>query len=325
MNKRYFHYPRVFVGKNKWQLYQLFRRKKIRLIHARFGRAGIDLLPLKRRVRIPMITSFHGHDSPDNKKNHSKYKNLHQLFKFGEAFTVTNEQMKQVLIKHGCPEHKVHIQHSGINVSKFPYRKRKPPEDGAIRILFVGRLVEKKGAEFLIQAFAKVHENYPTTELYMAGDGPLRSHLKDLIRQFGLEEQVHLLGNLRHQDVIKQMKKAHLFCLPSVTGANGDQEGIPNVLKEAMCCGLPVISTYHSGIPELITHKFNGFLVPERDSDALAEQIMELITQPEIWGQIGFNAHQKVQKDFNSKIQVQLLENLYKKTILAFTKRRKGQ
>ncbi|MBP1932977.1 glycosyltransferase [Ammoniphilus resinae] len=324
MNKHQFPFPRVFVEKKNRQLLQLFRRKKIRLIHARFGMGGIDLLPLKIKARLPMITSFHGHDSPDNKRNHFRYKNLHQLFRFGEAFTVTNDQMKQILIKHGCPERKVHILHSGINVSIFPYQERIPPVDEAIRILFVGRLVEKKGAEFLIRAFAQVHENFPTAELYMVGEGHLRSQLKELIWQLDLHKHVHLLGDLPHKEVVKQMKKAHLFCLPSVTGQNGDQEGIPNVLKEAMCCGLPVVSTFHSGIPELITHGVNGFLVPEKNSDALAWQITELITHPELWGIIGFNAHQKVQEDFNSKNQVQLLENLYQQTIHNFYKKSHG-
>lgn len=323
MNKRNFPFPRVIVERSNRKLWKQIRKKKIRLIHARFGLAGIDMLGLKKKLGLPMITSFHGHDSPDNKKNKVKYKRLKQLFREGEMFTVTNRQMKKVLMKHGCPKRKIHIQHSGIDVEKFPFRPRVMPKDKPLNLLFVGRLVEKKGAKYLIKAFKKVHDSFPNTKLTIVGEGELRKPIVQLIQQLGLKNQVKMLGNLSHPEVIKEMDKAHLFCLPSVTGKKGDQEGIPNVLKEAMVCGIPVISTIHAGIPELISSGINGYLVPEKDSDALAKQIMFLIKNHQQWPDIGQSAREKILKDFNSAKQVQVLEKLYRQTITKHKKERK--
>lgn len=315
MNQRQFPFPRVIKMKNKKNLLNQFRRRKICLIHARFGYMGIEALGLKKKLGLPMITSFHGVDSPDNRKNRQKYKRLKQLFREGEMFTVTNRQMKNILIKHGCPIRKIHIQHSGIDVEKFPFRIRRLPQNRPLNILNVGRLVEKKGTKYLIRAFKLVHDKVPESRLTIIGQGILQRQIKSLIGKLGLKDHVKMLGSLSHQDVIKEMDKADLFCLPSVTGKKGDQEGIPNVLKEAMACGIPVISTKHAGIPELIDSGVNGFLVPEKDVKALAEQMITLIKSPELWPEIGLNAREKILKDFNSAKQVQVLENLYRETI----------
>lgn len=322
LNKHHFPYPRVKVARSNRSLLKHLRSKKIRLIHARFGLAGIDMLGVKKKLGVPMITSFHGHDSPDNKKNRKKYKRLKQLFREGEMFTVTNRQMKKVLMKHGCPKRKIHIQHSGIDVEKFPFRVRTLTKDQTIHLLFVGRLVEKKGTKYLIKAFKKVHDAYPNTKLTIVGEGELRKSIVQQIKQLGLSGYVRMLGNLSHQDVIKELDKAHLFCLPSVKSKKGDQEGIPNVLKEAMACGIPVISTRHAGIPELIASGTNGFLVPEKDSNALAKKIMDLIKNHHQWPEIGQKAREKILKDFNSAKQVQVLEKLYRKVIQKHKKER---
>lgn len=325
LNQRNFPFPRVTVARSSRSLVKHLRQKKIRLIHARFGLAGIDMLGVKKKLGLPMITSFHGHDSPDNKKNRMKYKRLKQLFREGEMFTVTNQKMKQVLLKHGCPKRKIHIQHSGIDVEKFPFRLRILPKDKPINLLFVGRLVEKKGAKYLIKAFRKVHHEFPQTKLTMIGDGELRKATVQQIKKLGLKDCVKMLGDLSHHDVIKEMDKAHLFCLPSVKGKKGDQEGIPNVLKEAMVCGIPVISTKHAGIPELVSSGINGYLVPEKDSDALAKQIIFLIKNHHLWPEIGQKAREKILKDFNSVKQVQVLEELYQKVMNQHKKRKKGK
>ncbi|WP_170145342.1 glycosyltransferase [Ammoniphilus oxalaticus] len=321
-NRKKFPYPRVTVINKKkgWRHY--LRKNKIDLIHARFGHAGIDLLDTKRKTGLPMITSFHGHDNPRNRKNRKKYRNLKKLFRHGEKFTVTNRQMGRILREYGCPKRKIHVQHSGIDLAKFRFKARKRPKKGPIKILYVGRFVEKKGAKYLVRAFKRVTKRVPNVKLTMIGDGSQRNQIKRLVRKLGLSKKVNMIRTLPHQQVVKQMRHTHLFCLPSVTGKNRDQEGIPNVLKEAMASGVPVISTRHAGIPELVTHKKTGFLVRERDSKALAKMLLYVIRRPNKWKGVGIRARRKIARDFDSRKQTARLERLYDE-VLRNRKRKK--
>lgn len=323
LNGDQFPFKRVKMIKRNLNWRRILRKYKISLIHARFGTAGVEMLKVKRQTGLPMITSFHGHDNPRNKKNRKKYRSLRKLFKHGELFTVTNKQMKSILVRYGCPRRKIHIQHSGIDLHKFRYRERTMPKDKAIKILFVGRLVEKKGTEYLVKAFKKVASKFPKAQLTIVGDGERRKKIKRLIRKFHLKGKVNMIKQCTHHEVAELLDDTHLFCLPSVTGKNKDQEGIPNVLKEAMACGIPVISTRHAGIPELITHGKNGFLVKERDSQALARQLIKVMKHPEKWRKVGRKARKKVKQDFNSAKQVIRLEKLYDKAIKKRKLRRK--
>ncbi|WP_164984954.1 glycosyltransferase [Ammoniphilus sp. CFH 90114] len=316
INKKEFPFKRVYKYKKREQLERILRKRKIKLIHARFGTIGVAVLPVKKKLGIPMLTSFHGSDLPTNRKRSDTYrKELKQLFKSGEGFTVPSKDMKRILIRFGCPKKKIHIQYSGINVNEFGFKKRALNKREKIIILSVGRLVEKKGMKYLLSAFSRVHKQFPKVELRIVGDGPLKKELKRRARKKGIRDKVHFLGRLSHEKVQKEMQKAHIFVLASIKAKGGNQEGIPNVIKEAMACGLPVVSTWHGGIPELVEHKKTGYLVKEKDKKALAESILKLIHHPERWGEMGRRGRDKVLKQFNMKHQVRKLERLYRKLV----------
>jgi colanic acid/amylovoran biosynthesis glycosyltransferase len=133
----------------------------------------------------------------------------------------------------------------------------------------------------------------------IVGDGPLRSELERLIEQLGITTRVRLAGWKNHGETIAMMEASHVLLAPSVTASDGDEEGIPNVIKEAMAMGLPVISTLHAGIPELVTDGESGFLVPERGDDVLAERIIYLYDHPDIWPRISHAARRKVETRFD--------------------------
>lgn len=154
----------------------------------------------------------------------------------------------------------------GIDTKKFLFSPRKLRFDGKIHLLTVARLVEKKGIQYSIQAVAKVVKKYPQIEYKIAGDGPLKSDMESLIDGLKVNGNVKLLGGKQQGEIIELMKDADIFLAPSVTSNDGDQEGIPVAIMEALAQGLPVISTYHSGIPELVQDGISGFLVPERDT-----------------------------------------------------------
>lgn len=319
-NKNAFPHKKVIIDPHYRRLNLKLRDRFFKLIHARFGTSGIRMLALKQKWQIPLITSFHGCDSPGAARMKKHRRSLQRLFSIGECFTVPCLAMKQDLIKHGCPAGKIRIQYSGINLEQFAYKERFYPKDGQIRIVHVGRMVAKKGAEILIKAFQRIHKVFPQAQLILIGDGVLLKKLKQLSLKLHLQNHVEFMGALPHYEIAKQLEQAHIFCLPSLKDRTGNREGIPNAIKEAMACGLPVVSTFHSGIPELIRDGKNGHLVKENDVHGLAQKLIELMQQPDTWYLLGLNARARIEADFNRQIQTDKLERLFDQVIKAHEK-----
>jgi colanic acid/amylovoran biosynthesis glycosyltransferase len=232
-----------------------------------------------------IVTTFHGEVGYTGQKRYKKGYDL--LFELGDLILPMSEREKQDLIALGCSPQKIVVHRMGVDLNQFTFVPRQPRSDGKAHLLTVARLVEKKGVEYAIKAVANVLKKYPHIEYDIAGDGPLRSDLIDLIEMFNIGDKIKLLGWKRQEEIVELVKGADILLAPSVTSEDGDQEGIPVVLMEAMAQGLPVLSTYHSGIPELVQDGVSGFLVPERDVDALAEKLEHLVQHPEIWPEMG--------------------------------------
>ena len=322
MNKRRFPYrPIKKLPRGTDAIVRAFRRRRIRLIHARFGNAGVCLLGAKRRLGIPMLTSFHGFDLPKKRDPRNPYhRKLKKLFRRGEKFTVPSRHMKRKLIRWGCPRHKIKIMYSGIDLSRFPYVEREPRTEG-VTVVGVGRLHKKKGFVYLIKAFRRVLAVHPTARLIIAGDGEERKKLRRMIRKSKLSSRVKLKGHVAHHELAKLLRQADIFCLPSVTTKDGNQEGIPNSIKEAMATGLPVVSTRHGGIPELVEHGKEGLLVRERAPGELARSLIRLIESPELRAEFGRRGREKVERHFDAEKQVRRLEGIYERLL----RKRKGR
>lgn len=291
---------------------ELIKKENFVLIHALFGTDGIRALPYKKKFNIPLITDFRGNDASGiPARRPGMYRHL---FADGDLFLARSKGMKKDLIALGCPPEKILVHHSGIAVDRFEYKER-TATDGSIRILFAGRLTEKKGAEFALRSFVEAREKYKSIELTMIGDGPEANKLRNFIKTMDLNTHVHFLGAQSHDRVIAEMQRSHILLLPSKTARSGDKEGIPNVLMEAMATGMPVLSTFHAGIPELVEHGKSGYLVPEGDLASLTEGLLYLIERQNLWQYFGKNGREKVEKDFNIYIQTEKLERIYGRLI----------
>ena len=203
-----------------------------------------------------------------------------------------------------------------MDLTLYPYFERSLPNTEEIRILSVGRLVEKKGFLTLLKAFHRIHRNYPRTTLHIIGTGEDEGKIQAFIDKYQLNNRVFLRGAMDSYQISNELREAHLFCLASETGEDGDVEGIPNALKEAMASGLPVISTFHAGIPELIEHKQTGYLVPEKDDLSLAQGISYFLDFPEVWKSYTQRARQVIEEKFDLNKQIleqQILYNLIEK------------
>lgn len=278
------------------------------IIHCQYGTLGKRFLTLKMAGLISgkFVTAFRGHDITQHV--HSALGVYDELFREGDLFLPVSRSLEQRLVEGGCDPAKIRILHSGIDCSQFRFRARSLEIKETINILTIGRFVEMKGIVYGVEAVAGLIQAGNKLHYDIIGDGPMRDEISMKIRQFGIESQVTLHGWKDQDSVTKYLDRAHILLTPSVTAANGEAEGIPNVVKEAMAVGLPVVSTVHSGIPELIEDGVSGFLVPERDVRALTSRLAYLIEHPEQWESMGKAGRKKIENDFdNEKINDSLV------------------
>jgi colanic acid/amylovoran biosynthesis glycosyltransferase len=207
--------------------------------------------------------------------------------------------------------HKILVHGSGIDLSKFAFKPRSLAANDQIRLVTTGRLEEKKGIEYSIQAVAEVVKQHPHLEYNIIGDGSLKSSLQELINRLGVSQNVKLVGWKQQAEIIEILDRSHLFLAPCVTAADGNQDAPVNTLKEAMAMGLPVISTYHGGIPELVEDGVSGFLAPERDKEAIAIKLLYLIEHPEIWEQMGMAGRRQVEAKYDMETLNDELNQIY--------------
>lgn len=269
------------------------------IVHCHFGHNGRIATDLSEigAIQSKIITSFHGSDISRyiNKNGPSIYD---KLFKKGNLFLPISENWKRKLIELGCDERKIKVHRMGIDTRRFI------PGDSflnnkEIRILSIGRLVKKKGFTHGINAVATLLKAFPKMEYLIVGDGPLKDSLKESIDKADADGRIKILGWKTQEEIVELMRTSHLFLAPSVTDDQGDQEGVPVVLMEAMATGLPVISTHHSGIPELVRDGESGFLLPEGDERGIKEKISLLIKNPTLRAEMGRKGRNQVIENFD--------------------------
>jgi glycosyltransferase involved in cell wall biosynthesis len=295
------------------------RQLQPQLIHAHFGPGGVAALPLARQLKIPLIVTFHGYDATVKEEfaqhsfySHRRYIRYKEVLKAEAArFIAVSNFIRDQLIEQGFPAEKVIVHHIGVNTQAFhcdPKIVRQPI------VLFVGRLVEKKGCEYLIRAMAQVQAQHPEAELVIIGDGPLRSQLEQLATR--LPGCYQFLGTQPPEVVRQWMNRAHLLCVPSITAANGDSEGSPIVILEAQAMGLPVVGSRHSGIPDVLVHGQTGLLAAERDWQGLATHILALWQDHALWQRLSEQAQQQVRSMFDIRHQTSKLEAIYQQVLV---------
>jgi colanic acid/amylovoran biosynthesis glycosyltransferase len=199
-----------------------------------------------------------------------------------------------------------------VPLQLFPSSKLTGNDNLQIRLLSVGRLVEKKGFEYAIMAAARVIQQFPHIQYEIAGDGPLKSSLKRIIAELGIAKNVRLVGWRDREEILHLLRTAHIFIAPSVTTEDGDQEGIPMVLHEAMASRLPVVSTRHTGIPELVYDGETGFLVPERDPEAIADKVSYLLKNPDRRHKMGERGRAQIEQYHDFDRQTDRLIEIYR-------------
>ncbi|EGK3592290.1 MULTISPECIES: colanic acid biosynthesis glycosyltransferase WcaL [Enterobacteriaceae] len=271
---------------------------------AHFGPAGVTAAKLRELgvIRGKIATIFHGIDISSREVLNHYTPEYQQLFRRGDLMLPISDLWAGRLQKMGCPREKIAVSRMGVDMTRFSPRPVKTPAT-PLEIISVARLTEKKGLHVAIEACRQLKEQGMAFRYRILGIGPWERRLRTLIEQYQLEDVVEMPGFKPSHEVKAMLDDADVFLLPSVTGADGDMEGIPVALMEAMAVGIPVVSTLHSGIPELVEADKSGWLVPENDARALAQRLAA-------FSQLDTNelapvikrAREKVEHDFNQQV-----------------------
>ncbi len=283
------------------------------IIYCQFGYRGTEFLKIKeeRLLKAKLVTCFRGADLSKHVKINPKKYDL--LLKKGDLFLPVCDAFKKRLILLGGDPKKIMVHPSAIDCKKFSFKPRTLGEGKTIKIVTICRLVEKKGLPYAIHAVERLIRKNLNIKYDIVGFGAMEQELEELIRELGMQDHVRLVGRASENEVAAILDNAHIFLLPSITANNGDEEGIPNSLKEAMARGMPVISTYHSGIPELVDNDVSGFLVSQRNSAMLAKKIEHLINNSSMWYKMGLAGHTKIKNNYDKeKINDRLVSILRK-------------
>ncbi|MCP1205035.1 colanic acid biosynthesis glycosyltransferase WcaL [Pantoea sp. B550] len=283
------------------------------LVH--FGYAGALANKLRELgvLKGKQATVFHGADISRRHILEEHKLDYVNLFRQSELMLPISHLWENKLIEMGCPPDKIHVTRMGIEPEKFNFQPRQAFHT-PLRIVSVARLTEKKGLDVAVKASAILKQRGGQFQYTIIGNGDQDEMMRDFIAREGMEDCVSMPGFKPQEEIRRALSEADIFLLPSKTAADGDMEGIPVALMEAMAVGLPVVSTFHSGIPELIENNVSGWLVEEDDPEALAETLLKLSQGEVDVAPVVAAARHKVETEFNQHIAygelAQILERL---------------
>lgn len=288
---------RLSVAASRWPV--MTSRPRVWL--AQYGRWGRFACALRDLGIISgrVATMFHGKDMSAYL---DRYPNAYvNLVKQGDLFLPISELWQRRLLALGAPDAKIRLHRMGVDGKLFHERVRQLNPGEPVRFVAVGRMVDKKGFDDAIAAFAMFQSQpgSPAATLTLIGDGPMRRGLEAQAAGSRHAGKIRFTGLISNTQVAAELDAAHVFVLPSRTAANGDMEGIPVAIMEAMAQGMPVLTTRHSGIPELVTQDMDGMLTAERDREGLAAAMAKLAATPERWPAMGAHGADRVRRDFD--------------------------
>lgn len=292
------------------------RKLRPDVIHVHFGTDGIMMAPIAKALNIPLVVTFHGYDATQREVL-ARYKlQYRELFESASAIVGVSDFICDQLASLGASHEKLICIRTGTDVDRYEYSNPVERFDGThVRLLHVGRFVGKKSPIELIQSVALARQrlqcNGIELALDMIGDGPLMHDARTLVSNLELQDSIHLHGSLPRDDVTAHFQRAHIYTQHSVTEPDGNSEGLPVSLMEAAASGLPIVSTRHSGIPELVIDGTTGYLVSEHDVSAMADRIVALARNPTFWTHFGCEGRRVVQSRFSLQTETKKLAAIY--------------
>ncbi|MEP7170169.1 MAG: glycosyltransferase [Bacteroidota bacterium] len=289
--------------------YRSLKQQQPDVILAEYAVCGAEIFSITKRLNIPLVIHCHGFDVSHKPTVETNIENYKKAFVYAKAVIGVSKQMCVKLEELGCPKEKIIYSCCGPSPEFF-----KLQTDFNQKVaLAIGRFVEKKAPHITLFAFAKVLEKIPNAKLRMVGDGDLLSFCKDIVTSLKMENSVTFTGILNPKQIMQEMKSATFFVQHSKTSQDGDMEGTPVSILEAQAAGLPVVATYHGGIPDIVLHNETGLLNEEGDFDTMAEHMISLFENMEMCKRLGYNARERIHKYFTLEQHINTLQNILNK------------
>lgn len=305
-----------------WPWYKLraLKAERANLLHIHFATDAYRIWPLARQLDLPVLITLHGYDINTHRSWWESGQGGRQMRKFPAGllkiardervhFIAVSQAIKQAAVEFGLPEQKITVSHIGVDTRQFtpgpkPLAQRR-------EILYVGRLVEKKGCQYLLDAFEQIQHEFPEYRLVIVGGGPLESELKARAQARGI--RADFLGPLPSEQVRERLAEARVFCLPSITADNGDAEGLGIVILEAQACGVPVITSARGGAQEAIIHGETGFAHGEKDVAAIRRHLTALLRDDTLAERMGRQGRQYMVETMDIGDCILQLEEIYER------------
>lgn len=287
-----------------------FRKNKVQVVLAQYGPTGIKLIRICKYLHIPLVVHFHGYDaSVGQVLNDNGY--YQEIFNHASAIIAVSKEMEKSLLSMGCPKEKLVYNPYGPKPEFLEIK----PTFAKVQFVAVGRFTNKKAPYYTILAFKRVLEKYPESKLVIGGDGDLHEVCKNLVRYFDIEKNVEFPGVVKPAYFRDLLENSLAFVQHSVTASNGDMEGTPVAVLEASGAGLPVISTIHAGIPDVIIHDETGLLCDEHDVDTMGEHMIRLLEDVELAKLLGGNGKSRIKTYFSMEKHINVLQDVLERAV----------
>lgn len=286
-------------------LLKSLRKNKIDIVLAEYGTHAHFILPYVKKAGLPLVVHFHGYDA-STKQVVARHNNYKKIFDYASKVIAVSKKMEQMLLEMGCPAKKLvynvygpHPEFLNINAT---FSKK--------QFVAIGRFTDKKAPYYTILAFKKAVKNHPDAKLLMAGDGQLLNVCINLVKHLELENQVEFLGVITPEKYRELLGESLGFVQHSITSESGDMEGTPLAVLEASAAGIPVVSTRHAGIPDVIMHNQTGLLCEEHDVDEMSANILLLLENTDLAKKLGRAGKENIQSHFSLERHIQKLQDI---------------
>lgn len=310
VNKKLYQTDRNYWFQAASSLRKIINQEQPDLIHCQFGNSLIFLKDQLPDIEIPIVVSFHGFDASASLRKTAYVRQLNRYFDENVFPIFVSHDMQRTFEKKNIQFQNETILYYGTDVAAFQRTNHEQPK--TFTFLQVSSLTEKKGHTYTLQAFARFLKQTaaPYPKLLIGGEGSFRAAIEEEITRLGIQEQVQLLGLMNNEQVKQAMENASCFVHHSITSSKGSKEGIPNVIMEAMAMELPVLSTYHAGIPELVEDEVHGYLIEEKDVIKYAQRMGDIMT----WS-YQLKNREKVEQLFEREKRTKLLVDMYQRAV----------
>ncbi len=300
-------------------LVQQARRHGAQLLHSHFGNVGWINLVAAKRAGIKHVVTFYGVDASRlPRDDHRWYKRYQDLFDQVDLVLCEGPFMANSIVRLGCPEEKVRVHHLGVAVHEITFKPREWNPASPLRVLMAASFREKKGIPYALEALGRLQHDVPL-EVTIIGDANQeprgqeeKRKILETIRKHNLTPKVRMLGYQPHSVLFEEAYRHHIFLSPSVTAKDGDTEGgAPVSLIEMAASGMPIVSSRHCDIPEVIKDGKTGLLAEERNVDELVGHLEWLIEYPDEWEKLALQGHRHVEREYDARNQGQALAAIY--------------